>query len=123
MGLGNSTTDKDQQKTFHNREIEEEESVQDTSVELVSQTGEGGKGENAKSQGSKIQHGSRGKQQRERRDAVPGLYTWKTRRVLVAVQQGRKMGRRRWAVRQRRIQNRMRSWVRLLTCLVILNTP
>ena len=67
MGLGNSTTDKDQHKTFHSRDIEEEESVQDTSVELVSQTGEGGNRKNAKTQGSKIQHGSRGKQQRERR--------------------------------------------------------
>ena len=65
--MENSTKDKGQQKTLHNREIEEEETVQDPSLELVGQTGGDGKGENERSQGSKIQHGSRGKQQRERR--------------------------------------------------------
>ena len=65
--MENSTTDKAQQKTLHNRKIEEEESVQDISLKLVGQADGEGNGENAKSQGSKIQHGSRGKQQRERR--------------------------------------------------------
>jgi hypothetical protein len=65
--MENSTIDKDQHKTFHNREIKEEDSVPGPSFELVGQAdGEGNK-EKEKSQGSKIQHGSRGKQQRERR--------------------------------------------------------
>ena len=65
--MENSTTDKGQKKTLHNREMEEEESVKGLNLELVSQTCGDGKGEKEKSQGSKIQHGSRGKQQRERR--------------------------------------------------------
>ena len=65
--MENSTIDKDQHKTFHNREIKEEDSVPGPSFELVGQAdGEGNK-EKEKSQGSKVLHGSRGKQQRERR--------------------------------------------------------
>ena len=59
--MENSTTDKGQKKTLHNREMEEEESVKGLNLELVSQTCGDGKGEKEKS------HGSRGKQQRERR--------------------------------------------------------
>ena len=62
--MENFTKDKGQQKIRGN---EEEETVQDLSLELVDKAGGDGNGENTKSQGSKIQHGSRGKQQRERR--------------------------------------------------------
>ena len=52
---------------MHNREIDEEESNQDLLLELVSQADGDRNGGNTTTQGSKVQHGSRGKQQRERR--------------------------------------------------------
>ena len=65
--MENSTIDTGQHKTFHKREIKEEESVPGHSSELVGQADGEGSGQNANPQRSKIQHGSRGKQQRERR--------------------------------------------------------
>ena len=59
--------EKGQQKTLQNKERETEERYQEPSIELVIKTCGEGIGEIAKSQGSKVQHGSRGKQQRERR--------------------------------------------------------
>ena len=61
--MKNSATEK--QTTLQN--TEEERIVQDLSLELVGKTSLEEMGENSKCQGNKIQYGSRGKQQRERR--------------------------------------------------------
>ena len=52
---------------MQNKERETEERYQEPSIKLVIKTCGEEIGEIAKSQGSKVQHGSRGKQQRERR--------------------------------------------------------
>ena len=59
--------EKGQQKTLQNNERETEERYQGPSIELVSNICGEGRGELAKSQGSKSLHESRWKQQRERR--------------------------------------------------------
>ena len=67
--MENSVTDKVQQNNLHPKGKDVEESFSEQNSELMNATQGDGEGKkwNLKAQGSKLQHGSKGKQQRDRR--------------------------------------------------------